>query len=247
MNKASTTARFLAQFVVPRQVVGGKSTIEISHLCTATVEAEQLYQSLKLVLLNVSGWNDLLKRPSAKFTLTDAQGLVVNRQARLQDRFRIKIPGPATTMGRGYDWVRVKRLTEIKKGEAEIFYLSACPAPDPQGDSGVTSHFLKRCASTTFLIIKEELLVSCLILSRNEVPNNQTGPWQDRLRNNLVGFFAGAMFFKWQWHKLARTLMDESLKINRAPLRGENVSLLPADQSTAIKGRQNHYTEDRSN
>ncbi len=57
-------------------------------------------------------------KATADFELRDSHGKEEHRLARVNDYFKIDIPGPRSAAGDGYDWVKVEAIEEQNKSSS---------------------------------------------------------------------------------------------------------------------------------
>ncbi len=201
--------------IVPPQHTGGQSNVQVFIRCAGAQQADEVYRQVKLHLLDVNHWHRYISGITAKFHLTDKNGVHTKHQAIIGDHFKIRIPGPRLRTGGGYDWTTVRAVEEKSAEGVDLFFMTAVPSRNPQAGGPEIAHFLQPLASTTFITYKEGRIVRILIRSRNEVPNSAVSGMHDKLRNKFVGFFAGLFFSHLQWAKLARSLLRSSYRSSR--------------------------------
>ncbi|MGY0037115.1 hypothetical protein [Pedobacter sp. NJ-S-72] len=80
---------------IPEQQEGGQLDTTAKTELPSIEEAKAFYQIAKNRLLNISCWAEICKVPLSTFTLTDANGQEVIREAEEGDYLKINIPpGP---------------------------------------------------------------------------------------------------------------------------------------------------------
>ncbi len=197
---------------LPQQEVGAKTDIEVVEQFDNTNEAQQLYNAAKSKLLNVNAWHELCGSLSAGFALVDEKGGAANRQAKVNDYFKIDIPGPGTSKGKGYDWVQVENI-ENKKDEftdSESIIMTVRPAENPCKKDGDIAHFFSEEATSNFTLIRNATRVTAGVHGRNELPNIKADKLIDKARNAIVGTSALAGFSNPQWTKLVNAWLGKS-------------------------------------
>ncbi len=195
---------------VPEQVTGKQSDNAASREMPDINSATGLYEEAKNRLLFIDKWKNFAGFESAVFTLHDAKGNDVNRQANVGDLIRIDIPGPGTTAGRGYDWVEIKNLQEKKDEVSDMLMMTVSPAADPNSDKSDTAHFFDPAATSTFIVKRFSNCVEASVHGRNEKPNNHTDSTIDNIRNSLVATGAFGGFADIQWQNLTKGLLDQA-------------------------------------
>ena len=197
---------------IPLQQEGGQLDTTSKAAFPSEAMAKEFYKVAKHRLLSVSGWAGLCKVPVSVFTLINAAGNPVNREAIEGDYIKIDIPGPATNAGDGFDWVRIEKISEETGEEISVFSMQARPSINPWGDEAETAHFFKDIATSTFQIKQIGTEVFAQEHGRNEVPNTDTGSFGDNLRNRLVGWTAKIGLSYPQWKSLVKGIADTAVK-----------------------------------
>ncbi len=193
---------------IPKQHEGNEVNIEHSVQCPNHDVAKSLFLDSAQRLLNVNQWHKLTKPMISVFQLTDSTGHTIFREAHEGDYFRINIPGPGTSAGNGYDWVRVESIDYEKTGDpTESISIRVRPVANPMDRRSGTAHFFTDEATSTFKVFRNGLTVAAGIYGRNEVPNTKSGTTLDKMRNAAVatGAIVGAANIQWQ--SLSRGLL----------------------------------------
>jgi hypothetical protein len=199
---------------IPRQHKGARSDVKHIKRFSNEEQAIDFFPLAKKRLLHVSQWGKLCKGLSASFTLTDIDGNEVNRAARVNDHFKIAIPGPGSKTGDGYDWVKIQAITNSETAHhEEQLSMTVSPAPNPQNKDPEAAHFFKEGATSTFMVIRRYNEIRAEVHGRNELPNTHPRRFFDRLRNILVALLAMLGLSSTQWKKLTRGLVDPTLKL----------------------------------
>ena len=196
--------------IVPSQYEGGKK--DITHKVTAVDndDARKLFVIARNRLLDVNRWHELVGLLSAKFILTDSNGKEAHRTAEVGDYFKIDLPGPGSSEGDGFDWVFIEAIDDKSDstGPYEIAAMRVRPCPNPTEKKGENvAHFFKDSATSSFVVERQEKVVSACVFGRNEVPNTVTNNVVDKVRNALVGSTAIAGLSDIQWNNLAKGLI----------------------------------------
>ena len=204
-------AKKQAKAAVPSQKEGAKSDTVYSVKLKSHEEALDLYQTAKKRLMKIYEWHQLCRLETATFVLTGGDGQKIKRLAREGDYLRIDIPGPGSKTGKGYDWVRIKKIlqeTDTERDyEATVIHVS--PADNPRNNSSSTAHFFDKNSSSTFLVTREKNVVTAEIHGRNEKPNTDPDNPLDVIRNTFVAIGAILGFSKFQWKQLAKGLLAD--------------------------------------
>ncbi len=193
---------------IPIQQEGGQLDTTAKAVFPSEAMAKEFYKVAKHRLLSVSRWAEICKVPISVFTLISAAGNVVNREAIEGDYIKIDIPGPATSTGDGFDWVRIEKISEETGADISVFSMQARPSINPWGNETEIAHFFKDLATSTFQIKQIGAEVYAQEHGRNEVPNTDTDSFSDNLRNRLVGWTAKIGLSYPQWKSLVKGIAD---------------------------------------
>ncbi len=195
---------------VPPQEEGTKK--DIDHAVTAADEndARKLFMIARNRLVDVNHWREYSGPASATFRLTDQHGNEVDRTVEKGDLFKIDLPAPGPTEGKGYDWVRVEAVEETgnPNGENESIAIRVRPTPSPLTEGNETAHFFKESATSSFVLERHGREVTAAVYGRNEVPNTKTNNVIDKVRNAIVGSTAIMGFSNVQWKSLLKGLIE---------------------------------------
>lgn len=192
---------------VPPQQKGQQADIVESINVSDSMKAGSLFAEAKRRLFDISGWGKISKGMSAEFTLTDPSGVTKHDLPRVGDHIRINIPGPGSSAGDGYDWVKIELVQEESKTDKEFAIIKVRPSADPGKQAG-TAHFFDSGATSSFIVQREGCIISAEIHGRNEEPNTESEKLSDKVRNLAVGTAATIGFAKIQWQKLAKGLLS---------------------------------------
>jgi hypothetical protein len=195
---------------IPRQQQGDQADIVETITANTEEEAKALFQIARQRLFDVSHWGDISTGISASFLLTDALGEPKQGDPAPGDHFRISIPGPGSNAGNGYDWVQVEMVEDLQS-ESEssaTAMIRVRPSEHPGKQEGV-AHFLDPQATSSFIIRRQQQIVSAEVHGRNEKPNVDAQKIPDKIRNAVVGTAAAKGIGKIQWQKLVRGLLQK--------------------------------------
>ncbi len=185
---------------VPAQESGSEmNAIHEARFDTAE-EANTFYRVAKARLLDVNNWDTVAKLPSSTFILCDPSGERTTRNVQLGDYLKIDIPGPGTSTGDGYDWVKVEFIDEQQDGENHTMSFRVRPTDNPMSPEQAVAHFFDDAATSTFQVKQTGSLVTAEVHGRNETPNTHTEHVLDNIRNTMVGIGAkfGASYPQWK-------------------------------------------------
>ena len=185
---------------IPAQESGSEMNAVQEVTFNSAAEANAFYEIAKQRLLNVNNWDDVAKVPSSTFILCGPSGEPVSRAVQLGDFLKIDIPGPGTSTGDGYDWVKVEFIEEQHQDGADIMSFRVRPTDNPQSPEKAIAHFFDDAATSTFQVKKIGNAVTAEVHGRNETPNTQTDHIVDNIRNTMVGLGAkiGASYPQWK-------------------------------------------------
>jgi hypothetical protein len=192
---------------IPSQEQGSEMDAVEKATFDTPAEASAFYQVAKDRLLNVNRWAEVSALPSSTFRLCDDSGAEVDRLVKDGDYFKIDIPGPGTSSGDGYDWVKVEHLQEEAINGTNVLSIRVRPAANPNSPDQDTAHFFKDSATSTFQVKRINREVFAEVHGRNEQPNTDTGHVTDTIRNTLVGTSAKVGFSFPQWKGLVAGLV----------------------------------------
>ena len=193
---------------VPDQTEGKSLDLETSIKCKDETEAISIFKRARNRLLHPDIWHHLTGTWSAVFKLVAREKQEASREARVGDHIRINIPGPGNVAGRGYDWVQVERIANWPDKKAdESFGMTVRPAANPEQSPDATAHFFHGNATSTFLLKKNDLVVTACYHGRNELPNTDDVSVQDKLRNTVVATLALTGISELQWKAFLEGLL----------------------------------------
>ena len=159
-------------------------------------------------LLQVNHWHQLAGVASAVFQLIDSSGEPVSRTVEEGDYFKVDIPGPGSSAGEGYDWVKVEKLVEFEEEERQSIGFRVRPSAKPGQQDQRIAHFYDTSATSSFIVALDGRNLSAHIYDRNLVPNKQSGSITDKIRDTTIGLGAIAGLSKMQWNKLVEGIIE---------------------------------------
>ena len=190
----------------------GRSTVTSAQVGVGKeADARYIFERATNRLLDVNEWTDHCGALSAAFQLTDDEGEPLKGRAAIGDYIRIDIPGPATSEGRGYDWVKIEKIEQpasLAPGAISLMQVRPCSNPQVK-DATVTAHFLQEHATSTFIVEWGDKKVSATVYGRNEVPNTEHPGVADKVRNEVVGTLGAIGLSKIQWKALVQGLLEK--------------------------------------
>jgi hypothetical protein len=192
---------------IPVHQSGGETDAIERVTCESYIQAIELYQIGKSRLADVNRWGEMSNIPLSSFKLFDSSGRSCERTVAEGDYIRIDIPGPGTSIGKGYDWVHVEAVFSEVDFDEDVFTLRVRPSSHPLDPEGKTAHFLTSKATSTFQIKRVKNVVYAEEHARNESPNMETGNGLDNFRNALVGTAAKIGLSYPQWKSLVKGLL----------------------------------------
>jgi hypothetical protein len=192
---------------VPEQNEGTKMDITAELALDAENDAKAFYEIAKSRLLRVYDWYEICQVPVSTFMLTDAAGNEIKRNVQEGDYLKIDIPGPGSSTGDGYDWVKVESIIEDNQADADAISMTVRPAPNPLTAEEDVAHFFKDTATSTFQVKRTGKVVHAEVHGRNELANTDTEKMTDNIRNTLVGWSAKLGLSFPQWKSLVNGLV----------------------------------------
>ena len=198
-SNLQNTLRMLPADIIPRHERGKKNDLHTSRTLPTEGAAIACYEKARRRMLSPALWGKLCGKLSAEFQLTDQRGNELHRLASQNDFIRIDVPGPGTSAGKGFDWVKVEAIENKPSVRgAELSAIRVRPAKGP-GSKEIT-HFFKATATSTFVVRREGNVVEACYHGRNEEPNTETRSLADEVRNAIVatGAIAGVSELQWQ-------------------------------------------------
>ncbi|HYG01721.1 MAG TPA: hypothetical protein VD927_04705 [Chryseosolibacter sp.] len=196
--------------IIPPQHAGGKKDIEHKVAASDDDDARKLFVIGRNRLLDVNNWSNVAEGLSAKFHLTDQNGIDVERTAEKTDCFKIDIPAPGPAEGDGHDWVKIEAIEDKSdsQGPSESIAIRVRPCPNPRERQGENvAHFLDEKATSTFVVQRNGREITAAVYGRNEKPNTDTTSVIDKVRNAVVGTTAIMGMSNVQWKNLVQGLI----------------------------------------
>jgi hypothetical protein len=193
---------------VPDQVKGKQTDNTAGIELHDQHEAVSHFRRVSKRLFDINNWGKIAGPQSAGFRLFGPGGNEESRPLKNGDYIRIDIPGPGSSTGDGYDWVKIVNIDENKSPDVEEVQITVQPADNPQKKTNDTAHFFDSAATSTFVVRRTGGYVEASVHGRNEVPNHETADKVDKVRNTVVA--AGAtVFSNIQWRSLVNALIAE--------------------------------------
>ena len=203
-----------ASSIIPKQKTGKETNTEYQLNVASSDEARQLFRIASERLLNVNDWEKLCGIATADFKLTDQNGNEVKRHAQENDFFKIDIPGPGSHTGRGYDWVRIEKISKTLdlENDCESLAIRVRPAPNPKTPGNKVAHFFNERATSSFIVERQGTSVRAGVHGRNEKPNTVINNITDKIRNFIIAVSALAGISTVQWQNLSKGLIEGEKK-----------------------------------
>lgn len=196
---------------IPVQYTGEETETSEEKQTPNEQAAKILFQTAVDRLKNINSWNEICGTLSSSFQLVDKMGEEIEDAANTGQYIRIDIPGPATSAGKGYDWVSIEQMEHIVLNDhQEVFFIRARPSGHPLQKHAGTAHFLKDVATSSFVVVRDKETVTATVYGRNEVPNTtDVEDTTDKLRNAVVGLTGAIGISKIQWKALVKAVLAE--------------------------------------
>src|SRR5688572_13847783 len=169
--------------IIPTQQTGKAIDAESSIELTGEMEARSFFAEVKKRLQNVNQWKNYAGNLSATFQLVNAEGREMDRPAQKGDYFKIDIPGPGSTSGKGYDWVQIEEVESKSTPDGESFGFRVRPTDNPQSNKQDVAHFYSEESTSSFIVQRHGNRVTASIHDRNTKPNTDADSTVDKLRD----------------------------------------------------------------
>lgn len=199
---------------VPEQVEGKETDVVAEQMLSDMQSAQHFFIKVKERLLNVNNWHKICKIEASTFTLVDENATRANSLAKVGHYLKIDIPGPGSSVGGGFDWVKIESIEEIinEKMDKEVLVMRVRPAMNPEKPAESIAHFLNDKATSTFIVARQGNLVASEVHGRNEIPNTSTNNLLDKVRNVVIGTGALLGISILQWKLLTEGIISLSKK-----------------------------------
>ncbi|WP_345026368.1 hypothetical protein [Ravibacter arvi] len=196
--------------ILPEQFVGRMLSARSTKTFADTDAANMAYLKARERLLNVNEWGAYTNEALADFQLVDENGEKVSGKAAKGLRIRIDIPGPGTFEGEGFDWALIEEMEEDAREDLEYVAFRVRPAANPEKKKSEVAHFYNPQSTSTMVVYRDDLSVTCAIYDRNLSANTEhTTNLADKMRNAVVGNLAASGLSGVQWQALVDALWGE--------------------------------------
>jgi hypothetical protein len=196
--------------LIPQQQNGKAIDATSTREFVETSLAQDFFKTIKQRLNDVNAWHLLAGKAMAKFVLVNADGQPIHRSPISGDHFKIDIIGPGTKEGDGYDWVRIESIQMQANGDSESYGFTVRPSPNPNKSTDKTAHFYSSESTSTFIVKREETMVTAEIHDRNTKPNDAATRTADIIRDAVVGTMGALTFSKIQWQRFTDGLVSDT-------------------------------------
>lgn len=198
------------KYIIPENHTGKAVDIEHTRTEENVEKAVSEFSAIKSALLQPHKWQSIAGKATASFEIDSPLGK--GGAIKEGDFIKVKIPGPGSPAGEGYDWVRAEKvLQNVVEGadESVVIQLRACSDPHTKGQD--IAHFFSDEATSTFILKRIDQKIVASYHGRNERPNTDTEKIADTLRNAVVA--AGAMvgLSELQWDALIKGLLNDQV------------------------------------
>lgn len=191
-----------------QQLKGGyHDSLEIKYF-KSREESNLFFSQLQKIFLNINSWENLFKKGTA-FQVTDFNGNNKFSGIAVGDLVKIKIPGPKSRIGGGFDWVKICELEFHIYADYEYYCMVFSPCNKP--GSEVTAHFFQSIAKNYFTIKNYGYMVTAEVHGRNEVANCSNLQMWDQCRNFLTAKGGIFGFSKIHWKQWCKSILDEKI------------------------------------
>lgn len=188
--------------LVPSQEKGKSVDLREEVIASDKEASKKIFQDAIYILSRPACWHETAGTLSAVFAIDGKEDQQVIQQG---DHIRISIPGPGLSEGDGDDWVRVGTIDknfDDQYDESFGLLLLVCPNPHNKGDA--VAHFFAEGASSSFLLMRKDTIVTAVYKGRNETPNTDNLALADKVRNLVVAGGAMAGISELQWTALLK-------------------------------------------
>ena len=171
---------------------------------------KEVFDLLKLRLYNINEWKGYFTVPAPEFLLTDNKGNQKKNLPEPGDYIRIDLPGPGTSTGSGYDWVRIEFIKETNSNLYNRYLvMKVRPSQNPETGTNETAHFYTGNSFSEFCVGQEGQKLYGWVKAGGEEPNlKEASGLLNKLRNLAVGITAKAGMSAIQWEQFIRGLLQ---------------------------------------
>jgi len=195
---------------IPVQYTGEETETSAERQAGNEQAAIAIFERAVARLQNVNEWGKLCGALSSEFQLVDKLGEEVDGPANVGLYMRIDIPGPGNSVGKGYDWVLIEQIEDVRLNDRQqVFFIRARPAGHPLQKHAGTAHFLRDEATSSFVITRDGEEVTATVYGRNEMPNTDAQETKDKIRNAVIGAGGAIGISKLQWKALVKSLLAD--------------------------------------
>ncbi len=195
-------------YMIPENHTGKAVDIEHSRTEESVGEAIKVFSIIKSSFLRPGKWQSIAGKATAGFEIDSPVGK--GGELKEGDFIKIDIPGPGSSTGEGYDWVRAEKVLKNAIDAADesiVIQVRACTDPHTKGED--VAHFFSNEATSSFILKREGQKIVASYHGRNERPNTATEKITDTVRNVVVA--AGAMvgLSEVQWESLIKGFVSD--------------------------------------
>ena len=195
---------------IPVQYTGEETETSAERQAGDEQAAIVIFERAVSRLQNVNEWGKLCGALSSEFQLVDKLGEEVEAPANVGMYMRIDIPGPGNSVGKGYDWVLIEQMEDVRLNDRQqVFFIRARPTGHPLQKHAGTAHFLRDEATSSFVITRDGEEVTATVYGRNELPNTDAQETKDKIRNAVIGAGGAIGISKLQWKALVKSLLED--------------------------------------
>lgn len=195
---------------IPVQYTGEETETSAERQAGDEQAAIAIFERAVSRLQHVNEWGKLCGALSSEFQLVDKLGEEVDGSANAGLYIRIDIPGPGNSVGKGYDWVLIEQMEDVRLNDRQqVFFIRARPTGHPLQKHAGTAHFLRDEATSSFVITRDGEELTATVYGRNEVPNTDAQETKDKIRNAIIGAGGAIGISKLQWKALVKSLLGD--------------------------------------
>jgi hypothetical protein len=172
-------------------------------------DIDRKFDLLKQRFFSINQWKYFSGNISADFKHFNSDGESIGRFPKKGDFIRINLSGAKSELKQKehFDWVRIVNISHNVTSYNESYLIACRPSAAPDKPNGYVEHFYACTATSSFIIVKENVFIKTGIHGRNETPN-YNALFIDKIRNFFIAVGGMLGIAKIQWKLLADGLLD---------------------------------------
>ena len=172
------------------------------QVCTTTAAAENLFEKAVHQMRQPHRWKDLAGVLSADFQPHTSRGKPFEGPVKEGDLLKIKV---GSLLPLGEDWVVISHFVAAQEKEVSAAALQVHPCAPPA--TGTTEHFFDACATSTWIICRQNTTVRAYYYGRQEVANEESKGLLRTVRDKVVAAAAVMGIADLQWKALLKGML----------------------------------------